>query len=99
MAITKMSICSPAGEPVHPGGENVAPVWPPRASTAEWSARLSTEWRLDMDVKTTELNELTDAELDDINGGFLFLLVGAAAFSTGFFAGYGAVRFAQDVSK
>jgi hypothetical protein len=39
-----------------------------------------------------------DAELDDINGGFLFVLLGAAAFTTGFFAGYGAVRFAQDMS-
>ena len=54
------------------------------------------------ELKTTEaasdFRALTDAELDDVNGGFLFLLVGAAAFGTGFFAGYGAVRFAQDMS-
>ena len=42
---------------------------------------------------------VTDAELDEVNGGFIFILLGAAAFSTGFFAGYGAVRFVQDMKK
>ena len=42
---------------------------------------------------------MTDAELDEVNGGFLFALVGAAAFGVGFLAGYGAVRLAQDLSK
>ena len=41
---------------------------------------------------------VTDAELEEVNGGFFFLL-GAAALGTGFFAGYGLVRFIQDVSK
>ena len=45
-----------------------------------------------------EVRLITDEELDAVNGGFLFLLVGVAAFGTGFFAGYGAVRFAQDMA-
>jgi hypothetical protein len=32
------------------------------------------------------------------DGGLIFVLLRAAAFSTGFFAGYGAVRFAQDMA-
>ena len=54
------------------------------------------------ELKNTEaasgFRPIKDAELDDINGGFLFLLVGVAEFGTGFFAGYGAQRFAQDMS-
>ena len=40
-----------------------------------------------------EARLMTDEEIDAVNGGFFFL-VGLAAFGTGFFAGYGAVRFA-----
>jgi hypothetical protein len=50
------------------------------------------------DCAATDVRPITAAELDDVNGGLLFVLVGAAAFSTGFFAGYGAVRFAQDMA-
>ena len=49
-------------------------------------------------LPSADVGLVTDAELDAVNGGFLFVLVGAAAFSTGFFAGYGAVRFAQDMA-
>ena len=47
---------------------------------------------------TADIRELTAEEMECTTGGFLFLLVGAAAFGTGFFAGYGAVRLAQDLS-
>jgi hypothetical protein len=50
-------------------------------------------------IEIAASDTVTDAELDEVNGGFIFIFVGAAAFSTGFFAGYGAVRFAQDMSK
>jgi hypothetical protein len=50
------------------------------------------------DVAGPDIRPIADAELDAVEGGFLFVLVGAAAFSTGFFAGYGAVRFFQDVT-
>ena len=36
--------------------------------------------------------------IDAVNGGIFPILIGIAAFSTGFFAGYGAVRFVQDVT-
>ena len=42
---------------------------------------------------------VTDAELDEVNGGFIVILASAALFSTGFFAGYGLVRFIQDMKK
>jgi hypothetical protein len=44
-----------------------------------------------------DIRPITDAELDDVNGG-LFFLVGLAAFGTGVLAGYGAVRLVQDLS-
>jgi predicted phage tail protein len=51
-------------------------------------------------VAATDIRPITEAELDAINGGFLGVLggalVGAAAFTTGFFAGYGAVRYVQE---
>ena len=47
---------------------------------------------------TADIRELTAEEMEAAAGGFLFLLVGAAAFGTGFLAGYGAVRLAQDLS-
>ena len=53
-----------------------------------------------MDVNEIAASDIvTDAELDEVNGGFIVILASAALFSTGFFAGYGAVRFAQDMSK
>lgn len=50
-----------------------------------------------IEIAASDIRPITDAELDDVNGG-LFFLIGLAAFGTGFFAGYGAVRFAQDMS-
>jgi hypothetical protein len=50
-------------------------------------------------IEIAASDTVTDAELDEVNGGFIFILAGAAVFSTGFFAGYGAVRFIQDMSK
>ena len=50
------------------------------------------------DVAGTDIRPMTDAEIDAVEGGFLFLLAGAAALTVGFFAGYGAVRFVQDVT-
>ena len=50
-------------------------------------------------IEIAASDTVTDAELDEVNGGFIFILVGAAALGTGFFAGYGLVKFIQDVSK
>jgi hypothetical protein len=44
------------------------------------------------DASCEGIRRVTDMELEDVNRG-------AAAFSTGFFAGYGAVRLAQEVSE
>jgi lactobin A/cerein 7B family class IIb bacteriocin len=50
------------------------------------------------DLAGADIRSITDAELDAVEGGIFPILIGIAAFSTGFFAGYGAVRFVQDVS-
>ncbi len=50
------------------------------------------------DVLDADMRLMTDAELDAVDGGFFPILIGLAALTVGFFAGYGAVRFVQDVT-
>ena len=58
----------------------------------------SVHWRIDMNMpiaekKDTDLNALTDNELDDVNGGFIwFVAAGAWLVGVGAVAGYYATK-------
>ena len=42
--------------------------------------------------------ELTDGELNEVNGGFLWFLAGVVMEAGAVLAGYGAVRLVQDIA-
>ena len=62
----EMSDFGADGEPVHSGGESVAPVCPqPIRSLAKWSEV----------IMTNELRELRDDELDGVSGGLVMIAI------------------------
>ena len=50
------------------------------------------------DMMGADMRLMTESELDAVEGGFFPILIGLGALTVGFFAGYGAVRFVQDVT-
>ena len=64
---------------------------------ANWRDGRQRNRRDDMNSERKEI-ELTDGELNEVNGGFLWFLAGVVMEAGAVLAGYGAVRLVQDIA-